>query len=168
MKVGEKVTLIKDANLKYDSYGSGRPDGKSTKTLTAGTFVEITNLVTSPKPGQTHPVHVNNAGWIEASAVEGEPAAKTPASSIFSGMPSKPMVGEKKELAVGMKGVLVKDANLKYDSYGSGRPDGKSTKTLPVGTEVEITHLVKEPKPGQTHTVHVNGVGWIEADAIKF
>jgi len=167
MKVGEKVTLIKDANLKYDSYGSGRPDGKSTKTIPAGTVVTISNLVATPKPGQTHPVHIDNIGWIEASAIGSEPAAKAPETTAIPGF-GKTVVTEKKDLAVGMKGVLIKDANLKYDSYGSGRPDGKSTKTLPVGTAVEITHLVSNPKPGQTHTVHVNGVGWIEADAIKF
>ena len=66
-----------------------------------------------------------------------------------------------------MKGVLTKDANLKYDSYGSARPDGKPTQTLKAGTPVEINNVVAAPKPGQTHTVHVNGVGWIEADAIK-
>ena len=159
MKVGEKVTLVKDANLKYDSYGSGRPDGKPTRTLTAGTVVQITNLVGSPKPGQTHPVHVDNIGWIEASAV-GEAPTVTATSA-----PTTVVGGPK--LAVGMKGVLIKDANLKYDSYGSGRPDGKGTKTLPAGTAIEITHLVTNPKPGQTHTVHVNGMGWIEASAVK-
>ena len=70
MKAGMKVTLVKDANLKYDSYGSARPDGKTTKTLTAGTEVEITKVVDNPKPGQTHTVHVNNAGWIEAGAIK--------------------------------------------------------------------------------------------------
>ena len=69
MQAGMKVTLVKDANLKYDSYGSGRPDGKTTQTLKAGTQVEITKVVEKPKPGQTHPIHVNNAGWIEASAI---------------------------------------------------------------------------------------------------
>ena len=69
MQAGMKVTLSKDANLKYDSYGAGRPDGKPTQTLKAGTQVEITKVVDNPKPGQTHTVHVNNAGWIEASAV---------------------------------------------------------------------------------------------------
>ena len=64
-----RVTLVKDANLKYDSYGSGRPDGKPTKTLPAGTTVEITKVIDNPKHGQTHPVHVNNAGWIQADAV---------------------------------------------------------------------------------------------------
>ena len=67
----------------------------------------------------------------------------------------------------GMKGVLIKDANLKYDSYGSGRPDGKPTQTLKAGTPVEINQVVSSPRPGQTHTVHVNNVGWIEADAVK-
>ena len=70
-------------------------------------------------------------------------------------------------LKAGMKGTLVKDANLKYDSYGSARPDGKPTKTLTAGTPVEINKVVENPKPGQTHTVHVNNVGWIQADAIK-
>ena len=64
-----KVTLIKDVNLKYDSYGSSRPDGKPTKTLTRGTLVEITKVIDNPKSGQTHPVHINNAGWIPADAV---------------------------------------------------------------------------------------------------
>ena len=76
MQVGTKITLTKDANLKYDSYGSGRPDGQTTQTLKAGTQVEITNIVNNPKPGQTHPVHVNNIGWIPADAV-GAPAAAT-------------------------------------------------------------------------------------------
>jgi len=70
MQVGTKVTLIKDANLKYDSYGSARPDGKTTKTLTAGTEVEITKIVEKPKPGQTHPIHVNNIGWIQTDAIK--------------------------------------------------------------------------------------------------
>ena len=70
MKAGSKGILVKDANLKYDSYGSPRPDGKSTKTLTAGTQVDITNVVSNPKPGQTHPIHVNNQGWIPADAVK--------------------------------------------------------------------------------------------------
>ena len=69
MDVGQTVTLIKDANLKYDSYGSPRPDGRSTRTIKAGTRVKITNLVRNPKPGQTHPVHIDDIGWIEADAV---------------------------------------------------------------------------------------------------
>ncbi|MCL1804200.1 MAG: hypothetical protein FWG30_11325 [Eubacteriaceae bacterium] len=69
MRVGQRVTLVADANLKYDSYGSGRPDGKSTRTIKAGTEVRITNLVNNPKPGQTHPVHIDDIGWIMASAV---------------------------------------------------------------------------------------------------
>jgi hypothetical protein len=157
MKVGMKGTLVKDANLKYDSYGSGRPDGQPTKTLPAGTAVEITHLVESPKPGQTHTVNVNGIGWIQADAISvtGEVAAATTTA---------PTGGA---LKVGMKGTLIKDANLKYDSYGSGRPDGQPTKTLPAGTAIEITHLVESPKPGQTHTVNVNGIGWIPADAVK-
>jgi len=69
MRAGMQVTLVKDANLKYDSYGSERPDGKPTKTLTAGTLVEITKVIDNPKPGQTHPIHINNIGWIRADAV---------------------------------------------------------------------------------------------------
>ena len=153
MKVGMKGTLIKDANLKYDSYGSGRPDGQPTKTLPAGTAIEITHLVESPKPGQTHTVNVNGIGWVPADAVSVTGAtAATPSGGV---------------LKVGAKGTLVKDANLKYDSYGSGRPDGQPTKTLPAGTAIEITHLVESPKPGQTHTVNVNGIGWVQADAVK-
>ena len=70
MQAGQKVTLAKDANLKYDSYGSARPDGKTTKTLKAGEQVEITKVVANPKPGQTHPIHVNNIGWIQADAIQ--------------------------------------------------------------------------------------------------
>ena len=70
-------------------------------------------------------------------------------------------------MQAGMKVTLIKDANLKYDSYGSGRPDGKSTQTLKEGTQVEITNMVAVPKPGQTHTIHVNGIGWIQADAVR-
>jgi len=66
----------------------------------------------------------------------------------------------------GMTGKLNKDANLRYDSYGGGRPDGKTTKTLTAGTAVKIDKVVAAPKPGQTHTVHVNGAGWIQMDAI--
>lgn len=145
MQVGMKVTLVKDANLKYDSYGADRPDGKPTQTLKAGTQVEITKIVDSPKPGQTHTVHVNNAGWIEANA--------------FCKPPAKP--------AVGMKVTLAKDVNLKYDSYGGARPDGVATQTLKAGAQVEITKIVENPKPGQTHPVHINNIGWIPADAIK-
>ena len=72
-----------------------------------------------------------------------------------------------KKLEAGMKGVLIKDANLKYDSYGSGRPDGQPTQTLKEGTTVQINNVVENPAPGQTHTVHVNGAGWIQADLIK-
>ena len=69
-------------------------------------------------------------------------------------------------MTAGMKGTLNKDANLKYDSYGSARPDGKTTQTLKAGTVVTIDKVVEAPKSGQTHTVHVNGAGWIQADAI--
>ena len=149
MEVGMKGILVKDANLKYDSYGSPRPDGKPTQTLAAGTQVEITGLVASPKPGQTHTVQVNNIGWIQADAVK-----------VLAEEP-------KEKLAVGMKVVLIKDANLKYDSYGSPRPDGKPTQTLAAGTQVEVTGLVASPKPGQAYTIHVNNMGWIQADAVK-
>ena len=70
MQVGDKVTLAKDANLKYDSYGGARPDGKTTRTLKAGTEVQITKIVEKPKPGQTHPIHVDNIGWIQADAIK--------------------------------------------------------------------------------------------------
>ena len=69
MQAGNKATLTKDANLKYDSYGSDRPDKKTTQTLKKGTQVEITKVVDNPKPGQTHVVQINNAGWVEKSAV---------------------------------------------------------------------------------------------------
>ena len=69
MKAGDKATLAKDVTLKYDSYGSARPDGKSTQTLKAGTKVDVTKVVDNPKPGQTHSVQINNAGWVEAKAV---------------------------------------------------------------------------------------------------
>ena len=69
MKAGTKATLTKDANLKYDSYGGARPDGKPTQTLKAGTQVEITKVVENPKPGQTHPIHINGIGWIKADEV---------------------------------------------------------------------------------------------------
>ena len=74
---------------------------------------------------------------------------------------------EAKKLEPGMTGTLIKDANLKYDSYGSGRPDGQPTQTLKAGTAVTINNVVANPAAGQTHTVHVNGVGWIQADAIR-
>ena len=153
MKAGMKCTLVKDANLKYDSYGAARPDGKTTQTLKAGTQVEITKVVDNPKPGQTHPIHVNGIGWIQADAVSASASAGAPSMG--------------KKLGVGMKGTLIKDANLKYDSYGSARPDGKPTQTLKAGTPIEINNVVDNPKPGQTHTVHVNGVGWVTADSIK-
>ena len=69
-------------------------------------------------------------------------------------------------MTAGMTGTLNKDANLKCDSYGGARPDGKPTQTLKAGTSVKIDKVVPAPKPGQTHTVHVNGAGWIQADAI--
>ena len=69
-------------------------------------------------------------------------------------------------MTAGMTGTLNKDANLKYDSYGGARPDGKSTMTLKTGAAVTIDKVVQAPKPGQTYTVHVNGAGWIPADAI--
>ena len=69
-------------------------------------------------------------------------------------------------MKAGMTGTLNKDANLKYDSYGGARPDGKTTQTLKAGTAVKIDKVVEAPKPGQTHAVHVNGAGWIQADAI--
>ena len=69
LKEGTKGKLTKDANLKYDSYGSARPDGKSTQTLKSGTSVEITKVIDNPKPGQTHSVQINNAGWIEPRSV---------------------------------------------------------------------------------------------------
>ena len=69
-------------------------------------------------------------------------------------------------MKAGMTGTLNKDANLKHDSYGGARPDGKTTQTLKAGTAVKIDKVVEAPKPGQTHAVHVNGAGWIQADAI--
>ena len=69
-------------------------------------------------------------------------------------------------MTAGMTGTLNKDVNLKYDSYGGARPDGKATLTLKSGTTVKIDKVVQAPKPGQTHSVHVNGAGWIPADAI--
>ena len=70
-------------------------------------------------------------------------------------------------MTAGMTGILNKDANVRYDSYGGGRPDGKTTLTLKAGAAVTIDKVVDAPKPGQTHTVHVNGAGWIPADAIS-
>ena len=157
MDIGMKGILVKDANLKYDSYGSARPDGKPTQTLAAGTKVEITQLVKSPKPGQTHTVHVNGIGWIQADAIKVQ--EKGHDKGHDKGKPGT-------KLEVGMYVILAKDANLKYDSYGSPRPDGQSTKTLEAGTKVEITRIVTDPKPEQTHPVHVNGIGWIRVDAI--
>ena len=144
MKVGMTGILVRDANLRFDSYGSPRPDGKPTRTVQAGTQVKITALVASPKPGQTHPVNIDSIGWIKADDIE-----------AFTS-----------DITVGVKGMLIRDANLKYDSYGSPRPDGKSTITLKEGSQVEVTGLVQNPKPGQTHPVHVNGAGWIESEAI--
>ena len=69
-------------------------------------------------------------------------------------------------MTAGMTGTLNKDANLKCDSYGGARPDGKTTLTLKAGATVTIDKVVQAPKSGQTHTVHVNGAGWITADAI--
>ena len=69
MQAGNKATLTKDVNLKYDSYGADRPDKKTAQTLKKGTQVEITSVVDNPKPGQTHSVQINNAGWVEKSAV---------------------------------------------------------------------------------------------------
>ena len=151
MDTGMKGIIVKDANIRYDSYGSTRPDGKPTVTLVAGTKVEITNVVKNPKAEQTHPIHVNDIGWIRADAVKVDDTNTV----------------EKKKLEAGMKVILAKDANLKYDSYGSPRPDGQPTKTLTAGTKVEITKVLADPKPGQTHPIHVNGIGWIQANEIK-
>ena len=151
MDTGMKGILVKDANLRYDSYGSPRPDGKATVTLVAGTKVTISNVVKNPKSEQTHTIHVNDIGWIRSDAVKVDDTCLV----------------EKKKLEAGMKVLLAKDANLKYDSYGSPRPDGQPTKTLATGTKVEITKVIADPKPGQTHPIHINGIGWIQVDEIK-
>jgi len=155
MKAGTKAVLTRDATLRYDSYGAGRPDGRSTKTLPRGTTVQITKVVDNPKSGQTHTIHVNNEGWIRPDAVSGGGGTATTSSSSSS------------SVATGKRGVLTRDANLRYDSYGSGRPDGRSTQTLKAGTTVDITRIVDNPKPGQTHPIHVNNAGWISADAVR-
>ena len=97
-----------------------------------------------------------------------------PSQDRFDVWKSTPLWVQKKAACVSttcrlgcMKGVLVKDQNLKHDSYGGARPDGRSTKTLKAGTEVVINKVVTAPKPGQVYTVHVNEQGWIEAEAIK-
>lgn len=71
------------------------------------------------------------------------------------------------EVSGGIQGTITADANLKYDSYGSGRPDGKGTKTLGAGTTVEVDRVLDTGKPGQTHGIHVKGMGWIKKDQIK-
>lgn len=71
------------------------------------------------------------------------------------------------EVNGGIQGTIIGDANLKYDSYGSGRPDGKSTRTLGAGTKVNVNKIVSNPKPGQTHNVHVEGMGWIQSSQIR-
>lgn len=67
----------------------------------------------------------------------------------------------------GVSGRIIEDANLKYDSYGSGRKDGKSTRTLKAGTAVEFDRILDKPKSGQTHSVHVKDLGWISPDQIE-
>ena len=106
----------------------------------------------------------------------GQAPVNTPSAPVSAARPQAPAQSVPSGLAAGnatrkpeagMKGVLIKDATLKYDSYGSARPDGKPTQTLRTGTAVEINNVVANPKPGQTHTIHVNGIGWIQADAVK-
>ena len=127
MQVGTKVTLTKDANLKYDSYGSGRPDGQSTQTLKAGTTVEITNIVNNPKPGQTHPVHVNNIGWIPGDAVGAPAAAATGRRNLSvgcSGDDVKVIQGIIGTTADGIFGPNTKAALIKYQSANGLVADG--------------------------------------------
>ena len=143
MKDGLKGLLDNVVKPKGDSKdgGAGRAPIQPAKTNAPA---NPSRAGDAPKPGQPRPAQ---------SGGNFRPPVSAPAA------PQK--------LEAGMKGVLIKDANLKYDSYGSGRPDGKPTQTLKTGTPVEINNVVASPKPGQTHTVHVNGVGWIQADAVK-
>ena len=113
------------------------------------------------------------APFRQASKEGGKPekrpvqAGGAPPSQAGSIVPPERRPVENKKLEPGMTGVLIKDANLRFDSYGSGRPDGQPTQTLKAGTAVTINNVVANPAAGQTHTVHVNGVGWIQADAIR-
>ena len=125
MQVGTKVILTKDANLKYDSYGSERPDGKSTQTLKAGTQVEITNIVDNPKPGQTHPVHVNGIGWISANAVGASASAARRNLSVGCvGDDVKLIQGIIGTTADGVFGANTKAALIKYQSANGLVADG--------------------------------------------
>ena len=128
MQVGTKVALTKDANLKHDSYGSGRPDGQSTQTLKAGTQVEITNIVNTPKPGQTHPVHVNGIGWITADAVGAAAIAAAAARRNLSvgctGDDVKLIQGIIGTTADGVFGENTKAALIKYQSANGLVADG--------------------------------------------
>ena len=130
MQVGMKYTLTKPANLKYDSFGSERPDGKSTQTLDAGTVVEITNVVDNPKPGQTYTVHVNGIGWISRDAVGGPAAGATTAAvrknlSVGSSGDDVKLIQNKIGVtADGIFGPGTKAALIKYQSANGLVADG--------------------------------------------
>ena len=111
----------------------------------------------APAPTPTRTAFPGGSAPVQPSAPRATTTPQSPTGLAGGG--NKP--------AKGMRGVLTKDANLKYDSYGSARPDGKPTQTLKAGTSVEITNVVTDPKPGQTCPIHVNNIGWIPADAIR-
>ena len=159
-KIGDRLNTARTPAPASTPTQTIAPTPAPTRTSTpAPTFTRTPAPATTPTSAPT-PTRAAFSNAPTPAPVSTPRAASAP-------LPPTGMPNSGKKLAKGMKGVLIKDANLKYDSYGSARPDGKPTQTLKSGASIEITNVVADPKPGQTHPVNVNGIGWIQADAIK-
>ena len=166
---GKGADFLRDRIAGSNSGGAPAQSPNSTFSGGASRIGDKLNPTPAPAPRPAPAASPAPAPAPTRTAYPGSPApvqASTPRAPTMQPAPSG-LTGGGNKPAKGMRGVLTKDANLKYDSYGSARPDGRPTQTLKAGTSVEITNVVADPKPGQTCPIHVNNIGWIPSDAIR-